>query len=146
MSRVLLLVLAVVLAGCEPWGPLPGGRLDGPVASAPPADWAVADREEIVQVETRPGDPYSVNLWGAGIANHFYIAAGEGEETRWARHLVADPEVRLRVGGTVYELRAVRVTEQSEIDQVLVALQRKYDFTPTQEQRDSAWLFRLDSR
>lgn len=145
MRRASLLLLSFAALACEPWGPLPGGRLSGEVAAAP-ADWSFSDEEEVVQLETRPSDPYSVNLWGVGVGSHFFIAAGEGEKADWAHYLVDDPNVRLRVGKTIYELRAVRVEDQAEIDLLLQGLKRKYEFEPSPEQRRQAWLFRLDPR
>jgi hypothetical protein len=146
MRRACLLILSLAAFGCEPWGPLPGGRLSGEVAPNPPSDWSLADEYEIVQIETRPSDPYSVNLWGAGVGESFFVAAGEGETADWAQHLVDDPNVRLRVGETIYELRAVRIQDEAEVARFMTALVRKYEFEPTEEQRREAWLFRLDPR
>ena len=147
MKRALLVMLLPVALACEPWGPLPGGQLSGTVSPAAPSDWMFADDFEVVQLETRPSsDPYSVNVWGAGIGQSFYVAAGRGEEADWAHHIVADPEVRLRIGDTIYELRAEFIQEDEEKRQFLEAVTRKYDFEPTEEQRESAWLFRLVPR
>ena len=146
MRRASLLILSFAVLGCEPWGPLPGGRLSGEVAPNAPADWSFADEHEVVQIETRPSDPYSVNLWGAGVGESFFVAAGEGETADWAHHLLEDPNVRLRVGDTIYELRAVRIQDEAEVTRFMSALRRKYEFEPTEEQRRDAWLFRLDAR
>ncbi|MGH0036576.1 MAG: hypothetical protein ACQGVK_16235 [Myxococcota bacterium] len=142
-----LAVFALTLMGvaCGPMGPIPGGELSGAEA-APPDDWAFSDATETVQLETRPADPYSINVWGVGLGPHFYLAAGEGQASTWARHLVADPEVRLGVEGRLYPLRATRVEDPAEIERVLAAMQEKYDFVPDPEQRAQAWLFRLDPR
>ncbi|MEE9281028.1 MAG: adenylate/guanylate cyclase domain-containing protein [Myxococcota bacterium] len=57
----------------------------------------------------QPSAPYSVSLWGVGIDDRFYLASGRGGEASWVEHISEDPDVRLRVGDTIYELRAVRV-------------------------------------
>ena len=79
MRRLPVLITLLILA-CGPLGPLPGGELSGSVASAP-SDWSFTDEQENVQLETRPSDPYSVNVWGAGVDGSFYVAAGRGADT-----------------------------------------------------------------
>lgn len=147
-SRLWSLAALALLGGvaCDPIGPIPGGRLSGTVAESPPADWSFSDQEKNVQLETQPSDPYSVNVWGAGIGDRFYLASGKGGDAAWAEHIQADPEVRLRISDTLYELRAVRVEDEAEIEQALTAMQGKYDFEPSQDQRAAAWLFRLGPR
>ena len=145
MKRSTAFALALLALGCGPLGPLPGGRLSGQVAS-PPGDWSDADRHENVQLETRPSDPYSVNVWGAGIGDRFYLASGQGGEATWVEYIAEDPNVRLRVGDTLYELRAVHVTSEAERERFLEAVKRKYDWEPSSEEREKAWLFRLDPR
>ncbi len=143
---ILWLPLLALALGCQPLGPLPGGRLSGQLASAPPADWASTDGETNVQVETRPSDPYSVNVWGAGVGERFYLASGRGEEAVWARHIAADPNVRLRVGDRIYELEAVRVEDEAELERFLQAMRRKYEWEPSAEERERGVVYRLEPR
>jgi len=143
---VLLLASGLlVTTGCGPVWMLPGGSLAGPVEPAP-EDWSFSDATDVVQLETRPEDPYSVNIWGVGIGKHFYVAAGEASSSAWAANLSEAPDVRLKIGESVYELRAVRVEDAVEIEACLAALKRKYDFEPKPEQRSSAAVFRLEPR
>jgi hypothetical protein len=115
--------------------------------AAPPADWAASDAVENVQLETRPSDPYSVNVWGAGVGDRFYVAAGQGGDATWAQHIESDPNVRLRVGETLYELRASRVEDDPQARQVFLdAVKRKYDWEPDPDEAEAAWLYRLDPR
>lgn len=136
-------LLAIALLGCG--GPLvmiPGGALSGPVEPAP-SDWSFSDAIEDVQLETRPEDPYSVNVWGIGDGPRFLIASGRGLESAWAQHIEADPRVRLRVGEIVYELRAQRSELATDRDAFLTAAQTKYDFEPDPEEADDAVLYVL---
>ncbi len=142
---VLLAISALVLA-CGPMGPFPGGRLSGDVAADLPDDWSFADAQETVQLETRPSAPYSVNLWGAGIGDRFYLASGGGGDARWVGYIAEDPNVRLRVGDTIYELLAVHVEDEAEGERFIAALTLKYDWEPSAEERENAWLFRLTPR
>ncbi len=146
MRLAALLSLSLLALGCGPIGPFPGGRLSGDVATGLPADWSFADEEKTVQLETRPSAPYSVNLWGVSIGDRFYLASGSGGEANWVDHIAKDPNVRLRVGGTIYELRAIRVSNETHSERFLEALKRKYDWEPSVRERDEAWLFRLDPR
>jgi hypothetical protein len=139
--------VALLLAlGCGPLVMVPGGELSGTVKPVP-GDWSFTDSVETVQLETRPEDPYSVNVWGVAAGGGFYIASGRGESAAWAKHIAADPRVRLRVGEDVYELSAVRTTDEVEMAAFIEAAKRKYeDFEPDKRQRSEAILFRLEPR
>lgn len=139
-------VAALGAMACGPLGPLPGGQLSG-TASPAPADWSFSDEVETVQLETRPEDPYSVNIWGAGLEDGFYIASGQGGDAEWAQHIGDNSDVRLRVGEAVYELRAVRVDQDTQAREAfLAAVKRKYEWTPEADDTENAWLYRLDPR
>ena len=142
--RVLLLVATAALLGCGPVVMIPGGALSGPVREAP-SDWSFSDAIEGVQLETRPSDPYSVNVWGVAVGPVFYIASGDAD-SRWALHIAEDPRVRLKLEPNVYELRATLTDDPAEHDAFLAAVQQKYDYEPDPEQRESAALFRLEPR
>jgi hypothetical protein len=146
LQRAALLSLVPLVLACGPVGPVPGGRLSGPVAEHPIRDWSFTAPIKTVQLETLPDAPYSVNVWGVASGSSFYVASGEGAASRWARNIETDPRVRLKAGDEIVELKATHVADASEIDAVLVRLKAKYDFEPTPEQRAKAWLFRLDPR
>ena len=57
-----------------------------------------------------------------------------------------NPDVRLRVAGEIYDLRASRVEDQDEFDRFSDAYQQKYGSRPWNESVDEAYLFRLDGR
>lgn len=145
-GRTLLSILAaaVFVAGCS--GPcvlLPGGALDGETSPAPEI-WAFDD-VSTVQLETRPADPYSVNIWAVGLGDAVYVHAGANRST-WVEHMEVDPDVRLRVDGAIYELVAARVESQEEFDRFSDAYERKYGRRPGNENADEAYLFRLTAR
>ncbi len=127
---------------CGPLVMIPGGKLEGSLKT-PPSDWAFSDSIETVQLETRPENPYSVNVWGVGVGEWFYVAAGNAD-SRWVENITQNPQVRLKLEGNLYDLRAVRTEEPAELEAFLLALKRKYDFEPDPEQRASAALFRLE--
>jgi len=144
-ALALALALAAPIAGCgSPFLLLPGGALDGPTAAAPEG-WSFTDAVETVQLETDPADPYSVNIWVVAVAEHLYVHAGASRST-WVENLEADPEARLRVDGTIYELTASRVDGQAEFDRFSDAYEQKYGRRPRNENVAEAYLFRLAAR
>jgi hypothetical protein len=123
---------------------LPGGELDGTEA-APPDDWAFTREIDTVQLETRPDDPYSVNVWATALGPALYLHAGANRST-WVQHMEADPNVRLRIEGSIYPLRARRVEGQDEFDRFADAYEDKYGRRPRNEDVTEAYLFRLEPR
>ena len=142
-ARHPILCAALALACASPLGPFPGGRLSGEAAPAP-QDWAFTRDVMIVQLETRPERPYSVNVGCIDYDGALYVGSPDPESSRWVANLVLDPEVRLRVGDRVYDLRAARVTGD---EWVLAgrALYEKYDLS-LEPGKEPGWLFRLDPR
>jgi len=146
MHRRLLLPLTLIcLAGCsEPFIVFAGGELSGEVKT-PPEEWSELRDEETFQLETRPDDPYSVNIWAVGIGDDAYIGTGP-DGTNWTEHIAADPRVRLRVGNTLYALRAVPVTDADERRAVARRYADKYGMDPDQNWLADALVYRLERR
>jgi hypothetical protein len=106
-----LLVLALVLlfGGVGPITFLPGGWLWGELRE-PPADWSFTDAIAEIQLQTHVGPlPWSVTTWVFSEQGDLYVGANDCDRV-WTHRVMADPEVRLRVDGAVYELRAEMVT------------------------------------
>jgi len=144
MTRFLAMsALLLSLAGCsEPFIVFAGGELSGEVAP-PPEDWSELEDEETFQLETRPEDPYSVNVWAVGIEDDVYVGTGP-EGTRWSQYVQEQPQVRLRVGETLYALEAVPVTDPVERRQVAEAYADKYAMDQDENWVKGALVFRLD--
>jgi hypothetical protein len=145
MRPLLLVALLLGALGCEPMGPIPGGRLSGEVASGPDPDWSFTGAIETVKLETRPSDPYSVTTWVVDHDGSLYVPTRNPDSRRWVRYVTADPAVRIRVGDRIYERRAVRVTDAAELDAVADALIAKYQIERPAPDEPVA-LFRLDPR
>ena len=144
-SLLLALLLIAPIAGCgRPLLLLPGGALDGPTAPTPDS-WSFTDSVKTVQLETLPADPYSVNIWVIALGEHLYVHAGANRST-WVENLEADPEVRLRVHDSIYELAATRVDAQEEFDRFSDAYEHKYGRRPRNGNVAEAYLFRLGAR
>lgn len=122
----------------------PGGALAGTV-QAYPTDWLKTNTISTIQLETAPADPYSVNLWGVGVGNRFYVGT-RPEGTGWSQRVEADPRVVLRVGENLYPLLAARVTEASERDRVIDAYVAKYEAEREAMATQAGVLYRLGPR
>ncbi len=145
MDRLLVGAILVLLTACsDPITMIPGGSLRGDVAPAP-AQWTALDAIETIQVEFRPSDPYSINIWAVGLDNDLYIATG-ADGTRWTPMLEADANVRVRIDGTVYELTASRVTKPTEVHRVANAYSGKYELDLQDNWVMNGMIFRLDPR
>lgn len=140
--RCFVWILAFAAAGCN--GPtllLPGGRLDGHVMPAR-SDWAFAGEYGTVQLETRPEDPYSVNVAFTVIDGQLYINAGD-TETQWVKNIAANSRVRLRLEGVLYDLRAERVTDSAEIAVFGKAWTGQSMFRRDPAKLEEVWIYRL---
>jgi len=132
------------LLGCGPVLLLPGGELSGPV-EAVPADWSFSDEISTIQLETRPTDPYSINIWAVGLADRLYVHAG-ANRSRWVENLIANPQARVRVGGKLYPMTAIRVEDPAEFATFADAYKKKYGVRPRNENVSEVYLYRLGAR
>lgn len=114
-------LLLLFLCACGgPFGVIPGGALSGEergvdATSFPPPKF---DGEAgVIQLETRPTDPYSINVTARLIDGNLFVDPSEART--WYQHMKADPRVRLRFPGTsvVYLVEAVEETDATVLDQ-----------------------------
>ncbi len=143
-ARIIAVCSLFLIAGCGPFLLLPGGKLDGTLAPAP-NNWSFCHRVKTVQLETRPEDPYSVNIWAVGMGPLLYVHAG-ANRSNWVEHIEADSDVRVRVADQLYALRASRVEGQDEFTRFSDAYEEKYGSRPRNENAAEAYLFRLEAR
>ena len=140
--RIIALLLVLAVTGCNgPFGLLPGGTLDGEVKPAP-SDWAFAGDFGTIQLETRPEDPYSVNLAYTVLDGHLYINAGD-TETQWVKNMAENSLVRMRMDGAIYPLRSERVTDSAEIAAFGKAWTSRSSFYRDPAELEQVWVYRL---
>ena len=146
-SLPVVLAVLVLLIGLGCNGPIvlmPGGELDGEVAPVP-AEWAVIGDYGTCQLETRPEDPYSVNIAYTQIEDRLYINAGD-KEKKWVVHMEANPLVRLRTGDVIYLARAERVVDPTEISKFGDAWVSHSMFYRHPDDLEEVWVYRLVPR
>jgi hypothetical protein len=153
----LLVIGGAVILGARwlygPLGPIPGPELSGTVVAEPVEDWSFIDAVKVVQIETRPEDPYSVSTWATRLGDGIYVFASD-DESPWVRNIGEDPRVRVRIEGRIHECRAVSVADFETKRAFLTTMRSKYKndygFDPEFYQR--AWdtgefvLFRMEPR
>ena len=140
----LLVIGGAVILGARwlygPLGPIPGPELSGSVIEEPVEDWSFIDAVKVVQIETRPEDPYSVSTWATRIGDGIYVFASD-DESPWVRNISQDPRVRIRIEGRIHECRAERVANFDKKRDFLTAMKLKYqhDFGFDPEFFHRAW-------
>lgn len=144
-----LLLVGTVLAqaltlGCGPIVLFPGGQLAGQVHPTPD-DWGFLAEISTIQLESRPSDPYSVNIWITEIGSSLYLHAG-AKRANWVEHIEADPRVRVRVEDKIFELRGTRVEDEAEFALFANAYEEKFSIRPRNENVDEVYLIRLEAR
>jgi hypothetical protein len=126
----LLVIAGAVILGARwiygPLGPFPGPGLSGPVVEGPVEDWSFVDAVKVIQVETRPDAPYSVDTWVTRIGDGIYVFAGS-EKSPWVQNIIQDPLVRIRIDGRIYPLRAVGIADLQVKRVFLEAMKAKYE-------------------
>jgi oligopeptidase A len=139
VGRGLLVLMALVALGllgaCAPSDRRPGAWLSGEVAPTP-ASWDFTDDHQEIFVETATwyGIPHSVTTVVAVADGRLYVPSIYREPAEfpgtkfWNKNIARDPEVRLQIGGFIYELTARPVTDDLEFQRAFEALAGKYGF------------------
>jgi hypothetical protein len=140
-------------------GPIPGSRLAGERVDARIDDWSFTREHLEIEVETRGRwIPHSVTTICMAVGPHLYVPSRNAAGKDWVQNVIADPRVRVRIDGSIYERSAVRVTDPVELAPVALDFMRKYygieadaatflvDPPAAGDDRADLWVFRLDPR
>ena len=128
-----------------PLGPIPGGRLVGPVNPDPAADWS--NLEKVIELEIRPEKPWSLSIWNAVLDGELYVPSASGARRRWPPVALADPRVRVRTHAQIYERRIEKVTDPALRKRIGAAIATRYGFEPPADpEADTTWYFHLGPR
>ncbi|MCP3984418.1 MAG: nitroreductase family deazaflavin-dependent oxidoreductase [bacterium] len=116
-SRAILIVFLFVGCGGGPSELIPGAfALPGGVLSGEQVtiqSWSEVVKEDgVMELETRPSDPYSVRVGFVLKGDSMYVDPSDGR--KWHLNMKADPAVRVRIEGRVYPATAVPVTDPKE--------------------------------
>ena len=146
LTRVLILIFScLALAACD--GPphfMSGGKLSGTIVDVP-GTWHLPESSALAQLETRPEDPYSINLTYVQMDGRFYFYAGD-TRTNWVQYIEQDPRVRIRIGETIYPGQAVRVTSDADLAAFAAVWANLSVFQRDPMELGEVWLYRLEAR
>jgi hypothetical protein len=139
---VSLIAAGLALAAC---GPVPGGSLSG-TAKPVPGEWTavVPDEKAFCEIEARPADPHSIQLecfvyeGDLYAQSHRWALASWWPVQSWAAVWIDNPDVRVRIDESIYDVRAERVTDDTRAP---ISKFRGYDPVP-----DGIVLFRFTPR
>jgi hypothetical protein len=155
-TRLLLPLAALLLcasACLEPSDRRPGLRLSGELVAEPVSDWSFTAEHREIFVETRTPYwiPHSVTIICAADAEgKLFIGARNPEGKRWVRWVERDPDVRLKIGERLYEVRLARVAEPADVEHVRAAyaakLGRPMDAGVAAPPQPDIWYWRVDPR
>ena len=140
-----IFTLAVLLSACEgPIGFFSGGALTGTEVETP-VPWQFEEDYGFAVLETRPEDPYSVNLAYVQMNGNLYVYAGD-TRTTWVQHMDENPLVRLQVEELIYPASAVRVDNDDELNEFAAIWTSRSSFQRDPLQFEEVWLYRLEAR
>ena len=138
-------LLCLALVACD--GPIilmSGGELQGRSAVTPEL-WTFSEATGLAQLETRPEDPYSVNIAYVQLDGQLYVYAGD-TKTRWVEHIDQNPLVRILIEESIYPVQAIRVTDADELAAFATQWSNRSMMQRDPMQFDEVWLYRLEPR
>jgi hypothetical protein len=121
-------MLCLALVGCfDPSDGRPGTHLTGAIAPLP-ADWlfTAAHQEIALEVSGFLGLPHSVTIWCVTLDEALFVGARDPESKRWPGWAEAYPNVRLKIGDSVYEVRLTKVEDAATIERLQAEYGAKY--------------------
>jgi hypothetical protein len=141
--------IALVFFGARfhdgPIGMFKGGAFRSGEPAPAPADWSFAAADQTLELELPVDVGQSITAWLAVQDGRLYVPCGLCESKRWAREVLRDGNVRVRLDGKIYELRATRVEDPATLERVRPILVEKYGARP-EGVSDRTWFFALEPR
>jgi len=98
-------------------------------------------REIAIQVNTPYLIPHSVTIWCAVLDSDLYVAASRPAEKHWPGWVDDDPDVRLRIGEELFDVRLQPLTDEAQVRRVMQVQSTKYGFPMPEGPTDARyWL------
>lgn len=104
----------------------PGLWLKGELVTTPVNDWSFTNTIQSIKIQTQSPFllPHSVSIWCAVSNGSLYVTSYRGR--MWVEDIIRDPQVRLKIGGRIYERNLALVSDPEEKVAVLQAKGKKY--------------------
>jgi deazaflavin-dependent oxidoreductase (nitroreductase family) len=89
---------------------------------------AIEDESEVelTTIGRSSGKPRTVTIWFVRDQDSLYVQAGKKGETNWYRNLLAQPDVRLKIGSSHLSGRAVPIEDEGETQRIHELFRSKY--------------------
>jgi hypothetical protein len=107
---------------------------------------------DVIELETRPDDPYSVNVWVVSFEGDAYVSTSllagvdDPDARRWVQYVKADPRVRVAIEGLVFPARLTEITaDDVDPQRIYRAFVAKYPQIDTTKPPGAIY-FRIDRR
>jgi hypothetical protein len=131
---ILGLFALLSLTSCiDPADRRPGLRLSGEVVEEGGGDWSFTQDHREIAIETRTPwlIPHSVTIICAAKDGRFFVGARDPDRKRWVSNVDRDPDVRLKIGGRIYEQRLVALEDAEDLETAYAAYLAKYGWPET---------------
>ncbi|MCY3620221.1 MAG: hypothetical protein OXH68_00745 [Gammaproteobacteria bacterium] len=117
----LVLYLVAIVLPVDPVERRPGTSLSGDLAVDQDTDWGFVEGRTRAWVEThtRYLVPHSITVSAWADDGKLYVGCRECDTKTWPRNVARDDRVRIKIGDSIYERRAIRITNADEMAAVL---------------------------
>lgn len=117
---VVLYAIAIVVP-VDPEERRPGTGLSGDLADDQNTDWGFVEGRTRAWVEThtRYLVPHSITVSAWADERKLYVGCRDCDTKVWPRNVARDDRVRIKIGDSIYERRAIRITDPDERAAVL---------------------------
>jgi hypothetical protein len=110
------------------WGIALALALSAASALAGDVDWQAVAGHDVVKIVTvdPDGDVRETKVWISALEGSGWLRTGN---SRWLANIRRDPEVKLRAGEQLLELRAEEISDAAVREKVDAAMRAKYGWT-----------------
>ena len=131
----IVIYVLLILVPIDPDEQRPGTSLSGAVNPATEIDWSFLPSRSLVYVQSNTwyGIPHSVTTTSFVDDGVLYIPCARCDTKRWPKLVAADPNVFVKVGGELFQRRAVLIEDTSTKRRILA------------ERHSEVWLYRMDA-
>jgi hypothetical protein len=131
-------IALTVACSIDPSDERPGLGLSGEVHQQAVEDWSfTADVEEIfIETVTSYWIPHSVTAWCVVVGDELYVSADDADTKSWVANVARNPNVRLKIGGEVYEQKLVPVTDAATMSAIDRGFARKHEYEEEEADED----------
>jgi len=142
-QTLVLLILGLLVVGCEPKDVRPGLWLGGELVSLPVEDWRFTDQIDEVFIETRTwyGIPHSTTIWCVRVSDELFIGSYGENKKYWEINVLRDSRAKLSILGRVYNVAVTRLEDPLLNRSVMMAYQRKCKLVEVFGEKIPPWSF-----